>query len=201
MNTIEQYHPSINPQHCLQVVKDEGAILLQKFIDKPMQDAITTEVSQQELTNLDKSTHAIAEQFDYVAWDSADETPGAIAQLGNRIQKLVTASVPEWRINSIRAQLYSPGQVGIDWHRDYERDLRVIAVASFLSSSLFEVRLNSQEHQWQLQPGDVVLMRGMHLNGRRDERPQHKIHAPSAGQRLSVTYRQFVDTAPKSEQK
>lgn len=142
MNTIQTFTPNITSKECVEILRHEGALWLQGFVQKDEQDAITSEVFSHTLTEVDRSKHPVPEQFQEIGWHF-HHAPEAVTQLGKRIARLIHPELPQWHINSVRAQLYSPGEVGIEWHRDYKRDLRVIAVASFISKATFDVELDS----------------------------------------------------------
>ncbi len=193
-----EYTPAINPKECLEVVKQEGAVLLRNFLSEEEQIVLEKEVLAHELTPVDRSGHTIPEQFQDIGWEFS-KAPSATLELGKRVCRLVQPSIPEWYINQVRAQLYSPGEAGIEWHRDYKRDLRIVAVASLMRAAYFGIRLEQGEVSWHVAPGDLVLMRGSLLNGRKDDRPQHRVLPPESGQRLSIAYRQVADKVPELE--
>lgn len=198
--TIERnYQTGIDPRECLRTVQQEGAVLLRDFVLPEEQGVLEREVLAHDLTEVDRSGHTIAEQFEDIGWEFS-QAPPAVRVLGERVCQLVHPSIPEWNMNQVRAQLYKPGEAGIDWHRDYKRDLRVVAVVSLMRAAHFYIRLNRGEVSWQLLPGDLVLMRGALLNGRRDDRPQHRVFAPESGRRLSIAYRHVVDEVPELEE-
>ncbi len=179
----------------VETLLDEGAVLLRGYVDDEEQHAICEEVLAHELAEHDKSDQPIPEQFHAAEWDQSAAPPLTRA-LGARITGLLDPALPDWRINHVRAQLYAPGEAGIEWHRDYTRDLRVIAVASFLGASLFQARLTSGEKSWQLQPGDLTLLRGTLLSGNLDDRPYHRVSPPEKGRRLSLAYREVASEKP-----
>ncbi len=197
--TIERkYTTSTDAEKCLSTVKQEGAVLLRQFLSPEDQAKLEEEVLAHNLTPVDRTGHTIAEQFKDTGWDF-EEAPTAVLVLGKRVCEIVQPIVPDWEVNKVRAQLYSPGEAGIDWHRDYKRDLRIVAVVSLMRAARFDIRLRQGEVSWQLHPGDLVLMRGALLNGKKDDRPQHRVFAPEAGQRLSVAYRQVAGEVPELE--
>lgn len=201
LTKIDQpFSEAITSQQVLEALQTEGAILLRGFVPSTEQSAIIHEVSSYELTEVDNANHTIPEQFRDIGW-TFNDSPDRVKRLGQRISQLVRPTIPAWFTNHVRAQLYSPGEVGIEWHRDYTRDLRVVAVASFLGSSLFQIKLDSGQVDWELQPGDLTLMRGTLLTGTVDDRPSHRVEAPKHGARLSVAYRQVVEKPVKLEPK
>lgn len=185
-------------KECITALREEGALLLKEFVPEHEQAQIVDDILSYELTPVDRSNHTIPEQFHDIGWNFK-HSPKSVINLGQQICSLVRPELSPWFINQVRAQLYSPGEVGIEWHRDYKRDLRVVAVASFIGPAEFDIRLSSGEMTWQLEPGDLVLMRGALLNGRVDDRPQHRVSAPESGQRLSVAYRQVSNVVPDLE--
>lgn len=198
MSIERDYINSISPSECVEVAKKEGAVLLRGFVSPEDQAEVEKEVMAHDLTPVDRSGYTIPEQFEDIGWEFS-EAPPAVLALGKRVCELVQPSVPEWGVNQARAQLYSPGEAGIEWHRDYKHDLRMIAVASLMGVARFDIRLRQGEVSWQLRPGDLVLMRGTLLNGRKDDRPRHRVFAPETGKRLSVAYRQVANEAPDLE--
>ncbi len=196
--TEQTFTNDITSEQVLHALRSEGAIWLKGFVSPDDQAAIVEEVLSHELTEVDRTNHRIREQFKDVDW-KFEETPPLSKILGQRIVQLVQPAVRAWEVNHVRAQLYSPGEVGIEWHYDYKRDLRVVAVASFLGPALFQAKLDSGQVDWQLQPGDLTLMRGALLNGNIDDRPHHRVEAPLSGQRLSIAYREFTEIVPELE--
>lgn len=194
----KQYTPNTTSEECLKTVREEGAILLRNFINNEEQGEIVHEVLAHELTPVDRSNHTIPEQFEDIGWQFRQSPPHVFA-LGRRVCSLVRPQLSPWFINHVRAQLYKPGEVGIDWHRDYKRDLRMVAVASFMGAAQFDIQLDSEEVSWELLPGDLVLMRGSLLNGLQDDRPKHRVSAPDSGKRLSVAFRQVSKEIPELE--
>jgi hypothetical protein len=174
MALTQEYSPQITSADCLDSLKNEGALLLRGFVPENEQQEIVAQVLSHKLTEVDRSGHTIPEQFQDIGWEFR-HAPNAVFNLGRRICDLVRPELPSWFINHVRGQLYSPGEVGIGRHRDYSWDLRVIAVASFISSAHFEIEADSGIQSWEVNPGDLVLMRGTLLNGTIDDRPPHSI--------------------------
>lgn len=200
MNIERNFTSSVTPELCVNTLQQEGALLLRNFIATSTQSALAYQVLSHNLQPVDRTNHTIPEQFDDIGWRFR-ESPQTVIRVGQDIAKLVRPALSSWFINEVRGQLYKPGEVGIEWHRDYKRDLRVVAVASFIGAAQFDIELDHQDASWQLEPGDLVLMRGALLNGLQDDRPRHRVHAPLEGQRLSVAYRQVASEVPNLEVK
>lgn len=198
MSIEKIYTPALTAKECVDTVRTEGGVLLRRFTNQQEQDELASEVLSHELTPVDRSQHTIPEQFHDIGWQGNNMPPRVLA-LGRRVRELVQSELPTWCINSVRAQLYRPGEVGIDWHRDYLRDLQLIAVMSLIKKAQFDIKLNSGEVRWTLEPGDLVLMRGTLLNGNVDDRPRHRVAPPEDGQRLSIAYRMESQNPPVLE--
>lgn len=197
--SIEQiYNPEAASAECIEKLRDPGAFLLRGFVPPEEQAVIIDEVLAHDLTEVDRSGHTIPEQFQDIGWEFR-QSPPTVFELGRKIGELVRPNLKAWFINQVRAQLYTPGEVGIEWHRDYKRDLRVIAIASFMGEARFDIKLDDEEKSWCLEPGDLALMRGSLLNGNVDDRPLHRVDPPEKGQRLSIAYRQVASQVPDLE--
>jgi alkylated DNA repair dioxygenase AlkB len=101
-------------------------------------------------------------------------------------------SLAEWRPNESSCQVYDGGE-GIGWHRDFERARLLIAVFNLRGTAAFHTRRSSLDWvfgaEWQLGPGDLVLMRGTGFQGVSFYgRPQHMVNNCSPG-RVSLTLR------------
>ncbi len=139
----------------------------------------------------DERAKAVPEQFHATEWDMQAKIPLAVRALGTVALIYFQKALPVWQPNHVLAQRYLPNQYGIDWHRDYTRDRYLIAVNTIEGGARFEVELDSREQavSWDLEAGDLVLMRGVGLTGRADDRPRHRIHPPTSGQRTAVSFR------------
>ena len=101
-------------------------------------------------------------------------------------------SLSEWQPNDWSYQIYEGGE-GIGWHRDFERAKLLIAVFNLSGTAVFHTERSSLDwvfgRQWQLEPGDLVLMRGSGFqNVSFYGRPRHKVDGCSPG-RTSLTLR------------
>ncbi len=195
MITEIQYTPRVKSEECMQAVRQEGALLLRGFVNNEEQYEVYHEVLAHDLRPVDRSSSPVAEQFCDTGWKFR-QSPPHVFSLGRRVCALVRPELPQWFINDIRAQVYQPGEAGIDWHKDYSRDLRLVAVASFKEPARFDIELESGPTSWELFSGDLVLIRGALLNSRVDDRPRHKIAPPQSGKRLSIAFRQVASEAP-----
>lgn len=198
--TIERdYIHSVDPTDCIETVKDEGGLLLRGFTPPDEQNEIENEVLAQDLPRVDRSLHAIPEEFSGANWEFS-QSPPSVLILGKRVCAFVRlGGVAEWEPTRVQVRLSQPDEIGVEWHRDYKRDLRIIAVASFINPARFGIRLKRGEVFWEVKPGDIVLLRAPLLVGKKDNRPQHKALAPTDGRRLALVYRQEFDETPDLE--
>jgi hypothetical protein len=131
------------------------------------------------------------------------EFPGAddaITELGLKTGQLVRwhcglqRTLRGWQPNEVSVQRYSSPTAGIDRHRDYQRD--VLLVASFTAAGYGQVAMYAERHDNEPQlmletgPGSLLLLRGPGLTGSGEDRPTHAVLPPISKSRLSVTYRQ-----------
>lgn len=174
----------------LEAVYQQGAVIVRGFVGEPLREEILMDVDKMSLEEFDERARPIAEQFEAVTLDQPERWPSSIRQLGQKLVAL-TNTVPAWQPNHVLVQRYLPEHHGIDFHRDYTCDRYLIAVNTIEGEALFEVYSDGSNKPvgWQVEPGDLVLMRGSLLTGQKDDRPRHRIYPPAIGQRLAVTYR------------
>ncbi len=199
MSIERDYTRSLNPIDCINTIKYEGGIHLRGFTSPEEQTKTEDEVVAQDLTMVDRCQEAIPEQFKGTDWEFL-QSPSSVLLLGRRVCDFVRlGGVPNWEPTCVQARLTYPGQAGVEWHRDYKRDVRLIAIASFKNPARFGIRLRRGEIFWEVEPGDLVLLRAPLLLGKKDDRPVHKAAAPKKGSRLAIVYRQELDEAPELE--
>jgi hypothetical protein len=104
-----------------------------------------------------------------------------------------------WVPDDVEVQRYEPGALGITAHRDGKRFRRLVAVVTVRGSARFAIR--AERHgdivaEWEVGPGDLVLLRGPGLAGARDGRPFHEVSGPRDGVRSSVAFRMDASRAP-----
>ena len=92
----------------------------------------------------------------------------------------------------IHVQRYVPEAVGISSHRDRRRFIKVISVFSLGSPA--EVRLcrdrrASPLRRYDLNSGDLLLLRAPGFAGRPSPGPLHSVSGPAGGVRYSITLR------------
>jgi hypothetical protein len=97
-----------------------------------------------------------------------------------------------WWPDDVSVQRYAAGALGITSHRDGRRFRRLVTVVTLRGRARFAIR--GQRHgavlaEWNVGPGDLVLMRGPGLAGARDGRPFHEVSGPRKGTRSSVAFR------------
>ena len=107
---------------------------------------------------------------------------------GHGIRGLAT-----WTPNEVGIAHYVAGSIGITPHMDGKWYRRLVIVATVYGRAPFAI-CGSRDpddvvERWTAGPGDLVLMRGPGLAGRRDGRPFHLVHGPSRGERLSLGIR------------
>ena len=101
-----------------------------------------------------------------------------------------------WRVGEVGVARYRPGSIGITPHLDGRWYRRLVAVLTVHGRARFAI-CGSRDpadvvEAWWTAPGDLVLMRGPGLAGRRDGRPFHLVEGPRRGTRLSLGFRMPV---------
>jgi hypothetical protein len=97
-----------------------------------------------------------------------------------------------WRPDDVSVQRYATGALGITSHRDGRRFRRLVAVVTLRGQARFAIRGGRHGAvlaEWEVGPGDLMLMRGPGLAGARDGRPFHEVSGPREGARSSVAFR------------
>ena len=116
------------------------------------------------------------------------ELRDAVRAAGRDVRGLAT-----WAPNEVGIAHYVPGSIGITPHMDGKWYRRLVVVLTVSGRAPFAI-CGSRDPadvvaRWSAGPGDVVLMRGPGLAGRRDGRPFHLVEGPRRGERLSIGIR------------
>jgi hypothetical protein len=120
-----------------------------------------------------------------------EELGAAVRSRGRGIRGLIT-----WAPNEVGIARYVAGSIGITPHLDGRWYRRLVAVVTVHGRARFAI-CGSRDpddvvEAWTSAPGDLVLMRGPGLAGRRDGRPFHLVEGPRLGERLSLGFRMSV---------
>jgi hypothetical protein len=115
----------------------------------------------------------------------------AVRAHGRGVRGLAT-----WSPNEVGVARYEPGSIGITPHMDGRWYRRLVVVLTVHGRASFAICASRDPddvvERWTAGPGDLVLMRGPGLAGRRDGRPFHLVEGPRAGRRLSLGIRMSV---------
>jgi hypothetical protein len=98
----------------------------------------------------------------------------------------------------VHVQRYVPEAVGISSHRDSRRFIKLISVFSLGNPAEFRLcrdRRGSQLRRYQLNSGDLLLLRALGFAGRPSAGPLHSVSGPAGGVRYSITFRMEQPTA------
>jgi len=125
-----------------------------------------------------------------------------LAALARELEELVRIhgrgirGLATWRVGEVGVARYRPGSIGITPHLDGKWYRRLVAVVTVHGRARFAV-CGSRDaadvvEEWWTEAGDLVLMRGPGLAGRRDGRPFHLVEGPRRGTRLSLGFRMPV---------
>ncbi len=92
----------------------------------------------------------------------------------------------------IHVQRYRPGSAGISPHRDGRRFIKLISVFSLGGPAEFRLchdRRGSPLRRYQLDPGDLLLLRAPGFAERPSAGPLHSVSGPTGEVRYSITLR------------
>jgi hypothetical protein len=117
-----------------------------------------------------------------------------IARVANGIPAL--RDLHRWRPNEIFVRRYHPASAGMSPHVDGVRFRYLVATVTVLGTATFRVHddTGAVDSEWDLEPGDLVLIRGPGLGGVPDGRPRHSVGGPGPSSRCSLAYR--MNTTP-----
>lgn len=123
------------------------------------------------------------------------ELRDAVRAAGQEVRGLAT-----WTPNEVGIAHYVPGSIGITPHMDGKWYRRLVLVLTVSGRAPFAI-CGSRDPadvvaRWSAGPGDLVLMRGPGLAGRRDGRPFHLVEGPRRGERLSIGIRMSDRPSP-----
>lgn len=124
-------------------------------------------------------------------------------ELGRHVRSC--GATKHWRPNDVAVHRYMPEHLGIAAHRDFLRDVYLVAVFSLSGQAELRWHYSNQgpaRKRWLLNAGDLVLLRapGFRKQFRKVavdpslDRPIHSIGSPIGGQpRISLAYRMNTD--------
>jgi len=125
------------------------------------------------------------------------------ALLRAQAMSLDEAWLADFAATDIHLQRYGPGSTGVSPHRDSRRFIKLISVFSLGSPAEFRLcrdRRGSPLRRYQLDRGDLLLLRAPGFAGQPPAGPLHSVSGPAGGVRYSITLRmeQSVATATAS---
>ena len=101
-------------------------------------------------------------------------------------------SLADFVPTDLHVQRYSPGSAGISRHRDSRRFIKLISIFSLGSPAecrLFRDRRGSPLRRYQLDCGDLLLVRAPGFAHRPSAGPLHSVSGPTDDVRYSITLR------------
>jgi len=121
------------------------------------------------------------------------------ALLRARAMSLDEAWLADFVPTDIHIQRYGLGSEGISPHRDSRRFIKLISIFSLGSPAefrLFRDRRGSPLRRYQLDPGDLLLLRAPGFAERPSAGPLHSVSGPAGEARYSITLRMKQPAAP-----
>ena len=191
----------IDLRDALELVRREGAAYVPGFVGREMLGPLRREVDAGPFRDMTGEHGKI--RMEIAGFDIAmpmtgfplmrrlaEELGASVRERGGAIRGLAT-----WRPNEIGVARYRPGSLGITPHLDGKWYRRLVIVLTIYGSARFAVcrtREGEIVDEWHPGPGDLVLMRGPGLAGKRDGRPFHLVEGPRRGERCSLGVRMAV---------
>jgi len=136
---------------------------------------------------------------------SSDPSLAPLLALSDAYASLLRGQAPDqpWLADFVNTdiyiQRYRRGSTGISPHRDGRRFIKLISVFSLGSPAefrLFRDRRGSPMRRYQLDPGDLLLLRAPGFAERPSAGPLHSVSGPAGEARYSITLRMKQPAAP-----
>lgn len=182
----------------LQMVNDVGVALVEEALDEEFRQQLDVEVSAGPFEAMPSEQGRARQEGHIFHLRNHFGTYPLVEQLGNELVYLVhtqgsaIVGAPSWEPNEVHVQRYPTHALGITPHLDLKRYRILIAIVTAVGSARFtwcKDRTGSLLKQWDVTPGDLILLRAPGLGSHADGRPLHAVGGPLTGHRISVTWR------------
>jgi hypothetical protein len=175
-------------------VRNKGYTFAPQALTRSFLIELSQELAAHAFQPFTQTKNGVRQEFDVYtpkAW------PPLLQELGIRLGQLVRhhrgsiAALASWQPNHLAVQRYNSPTSGIGRHRDYARD--ILLVASFTVSGSGKVILYPSAPKprvvvLETGPGSLLLLRGPGLTDE-DGRVAHAVCPPIVCPRISATYR------------
>jgi len=191
----------IDPLH---VVNDTGAALVEKALDEEFRQQLEVEVDAGPFEAMPSEEGRARQEGHVFHLRGHFGAYPLVEQLGRELVHSVhnqggaVVGASSWEPNDVHVQRYPTHALGIRPHLDLKRYRILIAIVTAAGSARFMLckdRTGRLLKQWNVAPGDLVLLRAPGLGGHADGRPLHAVGGPPTGHRISVTWRMNSLTA------
>jgi hypothetical protein len=196
--TSSVFSPGLALRPALDKVRVDGAALVEHALADPFLEQLRGEANAVRYEPLpDEEGRARQEGEIHVIRRTTSGYP-AIDRLRTELVELVHengAHIPgclEWEPNETSIQRYHASALGITPHLDLKRYHYLVAIFTVEGSAPFTLCKNRDGDpltSWPATAGSLVLLRAPGLAHIDDGRPLHAVAGPTAGHRISVSFR------------
>ena len=188
--------------HALEAVDQAGAAYLHDAIDNGFLHQLRNEVARLPFEPM-AAEEGRARQGGEVHPLHDLASTATVHQLGDELADSIHTrgaaipGCPEWQPNEVFIQRYQAGDLGITPHLDLKRYRYLVAIVTAEGAAPFTLckdRSGAALTTWPADAGSLILLRGPGLGHVERARPLHAVSGPSAGQRISISYRMDTST-------
>jgi alkylated DNA repair dioxygenase AlkB len=192
---VTALRPGLDLRRPMEAVTELGGALVEDAIEPAFLRELASLTTKLSFQRMAAEEGRARQGGDYwVTTEPFDELP-LVKQLGDdlagRIRSLQVGA-SSWIPNEVYVQRYRVGDLGVTPHRDWKRYRYLVAIFTAAGEAEFMLcknRAGEVLRSWTTTPGSLVLLRAPGFGGVDDGRLLHTVRGPSAGERISVTYR------------
>jgi hypothetical protein len=192
---VTALRPELNLRRPIEAVTQLGAALVEDAIEPAFLRELASVTARLPFHRMAAEEGRARQGGDYwVTAEPFDEVP-LVKRLGDDLAARVRSlhvGASSWMPNEVYVQRYRVGDLGVTAHRDWKRYRYLVAIFTAAGEAEFMLcknRAGEVLRSWTAAPGGLILLRAPGFAGVDDGRALHAIRGPSAGERISVTYR------------
>lgn len=166
--------------------------------------ALTAEAVTREFAPVPEQVGEVRQRAEEVAVRVGDPTMPVTAALAAAVRRAVRSGtvgiqgLGRYRPNEATYQRYRGPDTGISPHRDFKNHRLLVTVFTLSGRAWFRIVAdragNDELAAWQMQPGDLCLLRAPGFDEQPDGRPLHAVGPPLDGERLALGLRMRVSS-------
>jgi hypothetical protein len=192
------FQPRLDLARALDTLTRAGAAFIPRALSEPFRERLVHELEDGPFERLPAQIGPVRQEADLFVVTGAMADHPAVARLrAELVARLRRNGRPipglaRWWPNEAYVQRYEPGALGVSAHVDGKRFAVLVAIVTIQGSARFALcrtRAGELVQEWEAGPGSLTLLRGPGLLDAEDGRPFHTVRGPTAGRRLSITFR------------